>query len=98
MKEYWQNLSDFEKVKFIVLGIVSLLILIFAVQNWQSTHIFVLTGDFFIPTTLLIVFSMFGGYAFSRVLSIRKSRKYKAEIRVLQEQLKKLKAEQHSDV
>ncbi|GAB5418135.1 MAG: hypothetical protein Crog4KO_32150 [Crocinitomicaceae bacterium] len=87
MKDYWNKLSFVEKVKLIFFGVVGLLILIFALLNWKVYDLNLIFGKVKVPVTILIVVSMFGGYAYARIYAALKSRKQDKEINYLKGEL-----------
>lgn len=87
MKDYWKKLSFVEKVKLIFFAIVGLLILIFAFQNWQVYKLNLVFGKIEVRVTILILVSMFGGYAYARIYAALKSRKQDKEINYLKGEL-----------
>lgn len=87
MKEYWKKLSFGEKAKLIFFGVVGLLVLIFALLNWEVYKLDLIFGEVEVPITILIVVSMFGGYAYARIYGSLKSRKKDKEISYLKGEL-----------
>jgi uncharacterized integral membrane protein len=87
MKDYWNKLSFIEKVKLIFFGVVGLLILIFALLNWKVYNLNLVFGKIEVPVTILILVSMFGGYAYARIYGALKSRKREKEISYLKGEL-----------
>jgi uncharacterized integral membrane protein len=83
MKEYWNNLKSAEKAKLIVFGILGVIVLVFAIRNWQSIDLHIFLTTISIPTTLLILLSMLAGYGVSKFTNIRKFRALKKEIKIL---------------
>lgn len=72
MKSFWQNLSNTEKTKLIIFSLLTIMLLVFSIRNWQETelHIFFTVID--IPITLLILFSMLVGFGIAKVFTTRK--------------------------
>lgn len=83
MKEYWNNLSFTQKANHIFWGVVGLLILIFALLNWQIIELHLIFGSIEIPVTILILLSMLGGYGYAKIFGFIKSRKKDKEISYL---------------
>lgn len=70
-------------MKHIFWGVVGLLILIFALLNWQIINVNFIFGNLETPVTVLIVLSMFGGYGYAKLFGFFKSRKKDQEINYL---------------
>ncbi len=88
MKEYWNKLSFGEKAKLIFFGICGLLILIFALLNWEDYKLSLIFFSVELPVTIIILVSMFGGYAYARIYyGWVKSRKKDKEISFLKGEL-----------
>lgn len=87
MKDYWNKLSFGEKAKLIFFAICGLLILIFALLNWKVYNLNLIFGKVEVPVTILILVSMFGGYAYARIYSWVKSRQQDKEISYLKGEL-----------
>ncbi|XOV67741.1 MAG: hypothetical protein ACFHU9_00955 [Fluviicola sp.] len=87
MKEYWKKLSFGEKAKLIFFAICGLLILIFALLNWKVYNLNLIFGKVEVPVTILILISMFGGYAYARIYGWLKSRNQDKEISYLKGEL-----------
>ncbi|MCR9173632.1 MAG: hypothetical protein NXI10_14110 [bacterium] len=87
MKDYWNKLSFGEKAKLIFFAICGLLILIFALLNWKMYNLNLIFGKVKVPVTILILISMFGGYAYARIYSWMKSRQQDKEISYLKGEL-----------
>lgn len=87
MKDYWNKLSFLEKVKLIFFGIVGLLIFIFALLNWKDYSLNLIFDKIDVPVTILILISMFGGYAYARIYGWVKSRQQDKEISYLKGEL-----------
>ncbi len=87
MKDYWNKLSFIEKVKLIFFSLIGLLIFIFALLNWKDYSLNLIFDKIDIPVTILILISMFGGYAYARVYAALKSRKQDKEINYLKGEL-----------
>ena len=87
MKDYWKKLSFGEKAKLIFFAICGLLILIFALLNWKVYNLNLIFGKVEVPVTILILVSMFGGYAYARIYSWIKARQQDKEISYLKGEL-----------
>lgn len=88
MKDYWNKLSFGEKAKFIFFAICGLLILIFALLNWDKYDLNLIFFKVNLPVTVIILISMFGGYAYGRIYyGWVKSRKKDKEISYLKGEL-----------
>jgi len=87
MKDYWKKLTFVEKVKFIFFAVIGLLIFIFALLNWKDYALNLIFDTFELPVTIIILISMFGGYAYARIYGWVKSRKYEKEINYLKGEL-----------
>ena len=83
MKEYWNNLSFTQKANHIFWAVIGLLILIFALLNWQIIELHLIFGSIEIPVTILILLSMLGGYGYAKIFGYIKSRKKDKEISYL---------------
>ena len=74
-------------MKYVVSGISGLLVLIFAIVNWKSIPVNFLITTVRIPTTLLIVLSLAGGFGLATLFDYRKFKKKDNEIKSLRKQL-----------
>lgn len=83
MKEYWSKLSFIQKANHLFWAVIGLLILIFALLNWQTIEVNLIFGKIEIPLTILILVSMFGGYGYARIFGFIKARKKDKEISYL---------------
>ena len=91
MKEYWVKLSFKQKANHIFWGVVGLLILIFALLNWDVYELNLIFGTVEIPVTILIFISMFGGYGYAKIFGFIKSRQKDKEISYLKGELAALR-------
>lgn len=87
MKDYWEKLSFIQKLNHIFWGVVGLLILIFALLNWQIINVHFIFGKIEIPVTILIFLSMFGGYGYAKLFGYFKTRKMHQEVSYLKGEL-----------
>ena len=83
MKDYWNKLSLSQKINHIFWGVVGLLILIFALLNWQVIELNLIFGKVKMPITILILVSMFGGYGYAKIFGFIRSRQKDKEISYL---------------
>lgn len=88
MKEWWDGLSSSQKLKYIISAVSGILVLIFAIVNWKSIPVNFLITTIRIPTTLLIVLSLAGGFGLATLFDYRKFRKKDKEINTLRTRLK----------
>ena len=93
MKEWWAELSSQQKIKYIVSAVSGLLVLIFAIVNWKLIPVNFLITTVRIPTTLLIVLSLAGGFGLATLFDYRKFKKKDKEITSLKKQLQLKDAE-----
>ena len=91
MTEYWSSLSLLNKVKFVFSIILGIIGVVFATLNWKEQDVHLLFIQTKMPLTLLIIFSMVVGYAFSFVFSYKKFRAKDQEIEELKKELQDLK-------
>jgi len=83
LKEYWSKLSFTQKLNHIFWGVIGLLILIFALLNWQVIELHLVFGSIDVPVTILVLLSMLGGYGYAKIFGFIKSRKKDKEISYL---------------
>ncbi len=88
MKEWWDGLSNSQKMKYIISAVSGMLVLIFAIVNWKSIPVNFLITTIRIPTTLLIVLSLAGGFGLATLFDYRKFKKKDKEINTLRTRLK----------
>lgn len=91
MAEYWNGLSLLNKVKFVFSIILGIIGVVFATLNWKEQDVHLLFVQTKMPLTLLIIFSMIVGYAFSFVFSYKKFRAKDREIDELKKEIEELK-------
>jgi uncharacterized integral membrane protein len=91
MQEYWNSLSGINKVKFVVSMLIGVMAVVFATLNWNSQEVHLIFSKKQMPLTMLIIFSMIGGYAIAYVFSYRKGRDLKKEIDALKMEIEELK-------
>ncbi len=92
MTEYWNTLSLLNKAKFVLSVILGIIGVVFATLNWKEQDVHLLFVQTKMPLTLLIIFSMIVGYAFSFIFSYKKFRAKDKEIELLRSELDDLKA------
>ncbi len=92
MTEYWNSLSLLNKVKFVFSIILGIMGVVFATLNWKEQDVHLLFIQTKMPLTLLIIFSMVVGYAFSFIFSYKKFRAKDQEIEELKKELQELKS------
>lgn len=91
MQEYWNSLSVINKIKFVLSLIIGIIAVIFATLNWNSQEVHLIFTKKQMPLTMLIIFSMIGGYAIAYVFSYRKGRTLQREIDKLKAEIEELK-------
>jgi uncharacterized integral membrane protein len=91
MTEYWNSLSLLNKVKFVFSIILGIMGVVFATLNWKEQDVHLLFIQTKMPLTLLIIFSMVVGYAFSFLFSYKKFRAKDKEIEALKKENEELK-------
>jgi len=91
MTEYWNTLSILNKTKFVLSVILGIMGVVFATLNWKEQDVHLLFAQTKMPLTLLIIFSMVVGYAFSFIFSYKKFRAKDKEILALKSELEELK-------
>ena len=91
MTEYWNSLSLLNKVKFVFSIILGIMGVVFATLNWKEQDVHLLFIQTNMPLTLLIIFSMVVGYAFSFLFSYKKFRAKDKEIEALKKENEELK-------
>lgn len=97
MKDYWKKISFVQKAKLIFFGIVGLLVLIFALMNWKVIELSLIFGKVPVPVTILILISMFGGYAYARIYGWMQSKSLEREISYLKGELAATKEKLHKE-
>lgn len=65
MSDFWEQKSPKQKVRFIMGLILTILIVVFAIANWNKADINFIFFKLRLPITLLILFSMIFGYLIS---------------------------------
>jgi uncharacterized integral membrane protein len=90
MKDYWNSLSIYRKIKFIISIVISIYVLIFAFINLQETEINFIFFKVKISITLLILICLILGYLTSNIFDFRKYRSNHKEINQLKTKIKDL--------
>lgn len=75
MDNQWKDLEKKQKVRYILIAVISILTTLFAVFNWQSVKLHLIVTSFNIPLTVLIFISMLVGFAASSLFDYFKKRK-----------------------
>ena len=97
MKEYWNELTAGQKIKHSISAIAGILVIIFAILNWESTEVHLLFTVVSIPKILLIIVSLAGGFGLATLFDYRKFRKKDREIKSLRSQLNLPKSEDEKE-
>jgi|TARA_R110000737_G_scaffold17480_2_gene35189 uncharacterized integral membrane protein len=92
MKEYWNDLTSGEKTKLILKIILGILVLIFAIRNWQSTPVKMVFFEMNLPLTIIIVLCLGIGFALASVFDYRKFKIKNKEITDLKSKIANLTA------
>jgi len=87
MKDYWQDLTTGQKIKLVVTILLIIISLIFVVRNWQPTEVFFVFFSMYIPLTLIILVSGGIGFAAASLFRLKKDKKFKDEIKILNTKL-----------
>jgi uncharacterized integral membrane protein len=91
MGEYWESLSGFKKVKFILTIILSIFIITFAVVNWKEIEVEFIFFRLKMYVTLLIINCLLLGYLISSLFEYKYYNQKQKEVLVLQAELAELK-------
>lgn len=91
MKSYWNNLTLFGKVKFVLMLCLSIVVLVFIFQNLERITITFFTLQFEVPLSMLLLLIALFGYLFARVTDIASFSKKNKEIKKLQKDIETLK-------
>ncbi|MFT5582151.1 MAG: putative integral membrane protein [Psychromonas sp.] len=83
MKDYWDELTNWQKTKLILKVILYLLVGIFCIRNWHSTDLNLVIVTFKIPLTVIIVASLGLGYLLAKTLTQGRIAKMKKQIKEL---------------
>lgn len=87
MKEYWNDLSSSQKTKLIIKILLGILVLIFAIRNWQSTPVVLVFFKMNLPLTIIIVLCIAIGFAAASVFDYRKFKAKNKEISELKSKI-----------
>lgn len=93
MEDFWKSQTAANKVKLIFSAILLIVVVVFAVLNWNSQEIHLLFTKKQIPLSLLIIFSVFAGYIISYLFTYRKTKGFERKIEELEEENRNLKSE-----
>jgi uncharacterized integral membrane protein len=87
MIEYWLGLSPWKKIKLVFMLIVGILVMVFAVINWQIVEVDFIFFRIKLSITLLIITCLGIGYGLSTVFEYRTFKKKDEEIKLLKSKL-----------
>lgn len=85
MKEYWQELSGWQKTVLVLKVIFIVLGILFVVQNWQKIEVSLVFAKVEVPVTLLMLISGILGYMLSSFFNFKKLRAKDKEIKGMKE-------------
>lgn len=91
MGEYWESLSGFKKVKFILTIILSIFVITFAVVNWKEIEVEFIFFRLKMYVTLLIIICLSLGYLISSLFEYKYYNQKQKEVLSLQAELAELK-------
>jgi uncharacterized integral membrane protein len=91
MGEYWESLSGFKKVKFILTIILSIFVITFAVVNWKEIEVEFIFFRLKMYVTLLIIICLSLGYLISSLFEYKYYNQKQKEVLSLQSELAELK-------
>lgn len=91
MGEYWESLSGFKKVKFILTIILSIFVITFAVVNWKEIEVEFIFFRLKMYVTLLIIICLSLGYLISSLFEYKYYNQKQKEVLALQAELAELK-------
>jgi len=91
MEDFWKSLTPMNKFKLVVSAFILILVVTFAVLNWKSQEIHFLFTRKNVPLSVIIIFSVFAGYAISFLFSYRKTKNFERQIRELEDEIRELK-------
>ena len=89
-REFWNSLNFWKRVKLVFILILSVLVLIFAFQNWVLGELRLVFISVNIPVTLLIAITFFIGYSLALISNFKKVDEKEKEIRKLKVKLEDL--------
>ncbi len=90
MKNYWESLSNIEKIRLVISLLIGLFIFLFIVLNWNQQDINFIFLNARLPLSIAIILSIGAGYLLSRLLSYRKSVKKDFEYKILKKKIAEL--------
>ncbi|MCT4560628.1 MAG: lipopolysaccharide assembly protein LapA domain-containing protein [Crocinitomicaceae bacterium] len=88
MKEYWQDLSNWQKFSLVFKLICIVLGILFIVQNWQKTEVSLVFAKVELPVMVLMLISGILGYMLATFFSFKKLRAKDKELKNLRENKK----------
>lgn len=91
MKEFWQLLTPWQKIKFVISLLLAVFTGIFAVMNWQEVEINFIFFKIHLSITLLIFICLVVGYLSSMIFDYKKYREKAREITALKDEIETLK-------
>lgn len=87
LKEYWESLSGAGKVKFILKIVLVILLILFAIFNWQTVELHLVFTKVNVPLTVLVVLCVGVGLVISSIFDYRRFQKKDKEIKSLKKKL-----------
>lgn len=97
MLEYWKDYTLLQKIKIISKIVVLLLVIVFCVQNWQTTELSLITWKVPISLTFLMFVCLIIGFVAASLFDQRKFREKNTEIKALKEALENEKRKKHEE-
>jgi uncharacterized integral membrane protein len=91
MRDFWDGLTNLGKVKFVSYVLLGIFTVLFAVFNWKPVEVNFVLFKRDLPLTIVIVLSMAGGFALSKLLNYRAVRKNEKEILRLHSEIERNK-------
>jgi uncharacterized integral membrane protein len=91
MRDFWNGLDNLGKVKFVSYVLLGIFTVLFAVFNWNPIEVSFVFFKWNLPLTIVIILSMIGGFALSKLLNYRAVRKNEKEIIRLHQEIDKNK-------
>ena len=90
MKDYWETLTFFKKIKFSITIFLFILLIIFSFQNWEREKLDLIFISIEIHLTLIIAFSILIGYTISLISNHKKIQIKEVQIKRLKEKINEL--------
>lgn len=87
LKEYWESLSAFGKIKFVSKILLVILAIIFAVLNWQMVELHLIFTRFELPLTVLILLCFVIGVMLSSIFDYKRFKQKNKEIEELKKKI-----------